>query len=334
MRIKPSIFIASSSKFLEVAHQLKAALEEKIDVRVTTWDDPLGVFRLGRSTMDSILTAPHFFDYSIAIMSPDDWVVSKGRRSASPRDNVVFELGFFLGSQGRLRAFAVVLEPHCPPGKRSASIKIPTDCAGEQFLPVRLTAANKAVKKDIAAAIAKLASTIENQRNLSFLTPLPSTILAAGYYRNFLRPMCDTLVKSNRIKVGKESFSLKNEGFLVTVAIPSKLEKGSRSGQYEFKRKHSLEDFTIGTEIRPFPFFVSLKRTKKGFQFFDVPTTLAGCSEAIRLLMPDVGAVGRSKERELAENRETENFAETLEHLIESDLEGQHLTPYLRVNYW
>lgn len=146
--------------------------------------------------------------------------------------------------------------------------------------------------------------------------------------------MCDTLVNANRIKVGRKFFSPKKEGFLVTVAVPRKMEKGSRSGQHEFKSKHSLNDVTIDTDVRPFPFFVSLKSTKNGLQFFDVPTTLTGCSEAIRLLMPDVGAVGRSKERELAENRETENFVETLQHLIESDPDGQHLTAYLQVKYW
>lgn len=79
---------------------------------------------------------------------------------------------------------------------------------------------------------------------------------------------------------------------------------------------------------------ISLKSKKDGLQFFDVPTTLRGCSEAIRLLLPNMGAVGKSREQEIVEKREIENFAETLQHVIATDSDGQHLKDRIKLKFW
>jgi hypothetical protein len=286
--------------------------------------------------MDSILTVPHFFDYSILILGPDDLITSRGKSGEAPRDNVIFELGFFLGSQGRKRAFAIVLErPAKAGGKRPERIKIPSDLAGEQFVPVALTGRNQANAAGMADAVNRIGQALENQRNLSYITPLPSTVLAVTYYKNFLHPMCDTLLRSGIVvaETGKTLHPGK-DGFTVTVAIPKSLDKASRSGQQQYKEKNHLDLFTIENETRPFPFFISLKRSKEELRFFDVPTTLRGCSEAIRLLLPNLGAVGKSREQEIVEKREIENFAETLQHIIETDPDGQHLKHLIKMKFW
>lgn len=335
MRIKPSIFIGSSGEFIKVARQLETCLKAELGVNVTVWDDP-SVFRLGQNNMDSILTAPHFFDYSILILGPDDLVTSRGKRAKAPRDNLVFELGFFLGSQGRKRAFAIVLERQSKVGeKKQARIKIPSDLAGEQFVPVVLTGRNQATNASIADAVNRIGQAIKNQRNLSYITPLPSTVLAVTYFKNFLHPMCDTLLRSDIAVTGTgQTLHPVKDGFTLTVAIPKTLDKASRSGQQQYKQKNKLDIFTIDTETRPFPFFISLKKSSDGLQFFDVPTTLRGCSEAIRLLLPNVGAVGKSGEHVIVEAREIENFAETLQHVIDTDPDGQHLKGLIKLKFW
>jgi hypothetical protein len=335
MRIKPSIFIGSSSEFTYIANELKALLEATLNVSVTVWDDPLGVFRLGRNITESILTAPHFFDYSMLILGPDDTVTSRGSKAKAPRDNVIFELGFFLGSQGRTRAFAVVLERAGQVGKKSSRIKIPSDLAGEQFLKVALSGRGKPSKPDIRKVVSRIGQSLENQKNLSYITPLPSTVLAVTYYRNFLHPMCDKLSQSRSVITGSgKKMALGKEGFNVTVAIPRTLDKASRSGQQEYKEMNTLDIFTVETETRPFPFFVALKKKSRMIEFVDVPTTLRGCSEAIRLLMPVSGATGKTAEQELVEQREVENFAETLQHIIDTDPDGQHLRKRIRLEIW
>ena len=54
---------------------------------------------------------------------PDDPLVeARGERKAAPRDNVIFELGLFMGALGRARSFIV--------RERGVDLKIPTDLLG------------------------------------------------------------------------------------------------------------------------------------------------------------------------------------------------------------
>ena len=62
------------------------------------------------------------FDFAILLLTPDDIVQSRSTELASPRDNVIFELGLFMGKLGRDRTF-ILQQP-------GSSMKIPTDLAG------------------------------------------------------------------------------------------------------------------------------------------------------------------------------------------------------------
>jgi len=56
------------------------------------------------------------------ILSSDDLVTSRDLETFSPRDNVIFELGLFMGRLGRSRTFIVC--------QHNTAIKIPTDLSG------------------------------------------------------------------------------------------------------------------------------------------------------------------------------------------------------------
>jgi hypothetical protein len=58
----------------------------------------------------------------VLIWAPDDLAESKGESKASPRDNVIFECGLFMGAVGKERVFIVY--------DQSVEIKIPSDFAG------------------------------------------------------------------------------------------------------------------------------------------------------------------------------------------------------------
>lgn len=202
-------------------------------------------------------------------------------------------------------------------------------------MPVALTGRNRASAASLANVVSRIGQALANQRTLSYITPLPSTVLAVTYYKNFLHPMCDTLLRSDIVVAGTgKTFHPAKDGFTITGAIPKTLDKASRSGQQQYKEKNKLGLFTIDNETRPFPFFISLKKCKEGLQFLDVPTTLRGCSEAIHLLLPNTRAVGRSAEQVIVEERGIENFAETLQHVIITDSDGQHLKDRIRLRFW
>jgi predicted nucleotide-binding protein len=61
-------------------------------------------------------------DFAIAVVTGEDVVTSRKRRKVAPRDNVVFELGLFMGQLGRDRT--VIVTP------RGMNLKLPSDLHG------------------------------------------------------------------------------------------------------------------------------------------------------------------------------------------------------------
>lgn len=58
-------------------------------------------------SFEALANALGQFDFAILILTPDDTAVSGGRSKNVARDNVIFELGPFMGALGRDRTFVV-----------------------------------------------------------------------------------------------------------------------------------------------------------------------------------------------------------------------------------
>ena len=116
--MKPSLFIGSSSEGLRVAEGIEQNLCEYSEV--TIWNK--GVFGLNIETLEALVQATDSFDFAILVITPDDVVTSREITKQAPRDNVMFELGLFMGRLGRNRVFAF----H-PSGSQ---MKLPSDLAG------------------------------------------------------------------------------------------------------------------------------------------------------------------------------------------------------------
>ena len=121
----PSVFIGSSVEGLDVAREVELQLQR--DAITTIWKD--GVFGLGTGTLEALMNALDQFDFAVMILSPDDMIESRDQSYASPRDNVLFELGLFMGRLGRSRVFIVHAE--------DANLKLPSDLAGVTLSPYR-----------------------------------------------------------------------------------------------------------------------------------------------------------------------------------------------------
>jgi CRP/FNR family transcriptional regulator, cyclic AMP receptor protein len=115
---KIRIFIISSAEALEIARAVQNAFE--YDFTVVVWTD--GVFRASWYPIESLERQLDQSDFAIAIAQPDDVTQSRGETALSPRDNVIFELGLFIGRIGRQRSFLV--EP------RGEEVKLPSDLSG------------------------------------------------------------------------------------------------------------------------------------------------------------------------------------------------------------
>jgi hypothetical protein len=115
---KPRVFIGSSSEGLEAARAVRGLLHKDAECKV--WNE--GVFPIGEISLESLVTGLDDYDFAILVATPDDDVTSRTVRELAPRDNVLFELGLFMGHLGRERTFLV--------RPTNVDIKIPSDLAG------------------------------------------------------------------------------------------------------------------------------------------------------------------------------------------------------------
>ena len=115
---RPSVFIGSSSEKHRIAEAIQANLERDCDSVV--WSQ--GVFGLGQGTLESLVEVADSFDFAVLVVTAEDMLTSRGEEQEAPRDNVLFEIGLFIGVLGRRRTFVVV--------DTARQIKLPSDLAG------------------------------------------------------------------------------------------------------------------------------------------------------------------------------------------------------------
>ena len=118
MTSKPRVFIASSKEGLKVAKAINASLD--FDTTPTLWSS--GTFRLGSSTLDDLAQKSSEVDFAIFVFTPDDVLEFREETARVVRDNVLFELGLFIGALGKTRCF--IVQP------RDTDMHIPTDLLG------------------------------------------------------------------------------------------------------------------------------------------------------------------------------------------------------------
>jgi hypothetical protein len=98
------IFVASSTIGLRVAEAIQLNLENYAGV--TLWNQQ--VFGVADYQLESLELIAKDADYGIFVVTPDDILKIKGKTSPVARDNVIFEMGMFVGSVGRRCTFLVV----------------------------------------------------------------------------------------------------------------------------------------------------------------------------------------------------------------------------------
>ncbi len=115
---KPRIFVGSSVEGLPVAEAIQLGLDHHAEC--TLWSQ--GVFGLSGGTLDSLIRASKDYEFAVLVLTPDDLVHKRDATKNSPRDNVLFELGLFIGALGRERTYIV----YC----RDEKLDLPSDLAG------------------------------------------------------------------------------------------------------------------------------------------------------------------------------------------------------------
>ena len=293
MKTKPAIFVGSSSEALKLARAVADVLRSYFDVQV--WDERL--FELGEDTLKGLLRAVQAFDFAVLVISDDDTLTSTRNPSkavpstfgrlwaqffppthhfASPRDNVIFELGMFTGAMGRRRAFAVVA-----PSKRGPP-KLPSDLFGNTMVYLsQQTVTNldaPTLRKELASLVDSIRARFETEAEFELL---PSTGSAVSYFHNFVLPVCSHLAQRTSVVVSGTSIDISGDSFRLRIVIPASLRDANRPFAAKLFGRLPVTAFTIQTSHRDFPFWVSSSLEGRNLVFWDYPTILRASDEAV-----------------------------------------------------
>lgn len=118
---KPAVFIASSVEGLRIADAINANLDH--ETHCTIWRH--GTFKLSSQTVDDLVKKTSAIDFAIFAFTPDDVATIRNHEEAIARDNVVFELGLFIGAIGKDRCY--IVKP------RGVTMHLPSDLLGMNF---------------------------------------------------------------------------------------------------------------------------------------------------------------------------------------------------------
>lgn len=158
---KPSLFIGSSVEGLDVAYALQENLE--YDTEPTVW--PQGVFNPTRSALTDLLAVARKTDFAVFVFTPDDVRIMREEHSATPRDNVIFELGLLIGARGPDRCFFVM--------PRDLGVQLPSDLLGLTPLTYLSTRQDGNLVSSLGPAANKIRRAMQHVGRMGFAEPSP-----------------------------------------------------------------------------------------------------------------------------------------------------------------
>lgn len=148
---KPQVFVASSVEGLDVAYAIQELLEYHAEC--TVWDQ--GVFEPSSYAMIDLLERLKITDYGIFVFSVDDTVKIRGEEEKTIRDNVILELGLFMGAIGQKNCFIVT-------PSSGEKIHLPTDLTGITLLTYNAKRKDANLKAAIGPSVNKIRNSINN----------------------------------------------------------------------------------------------------------------------------------------------------------------------------
>ncbi|MFH6942603.1 STING domain-containing protein [Flavobacterium sp. FlaQc-50] len=292
--MKKRIFIGSSSEELGTAEIVKAILEKDFDV--TIWNDTIWekeVFKINNNFLTDLLKAPLKFDFGILIGSPDDETKKRGEIVLSARDNILFELGLFIGRLGLNKCAFLVND----------KVEIPSDFGG-----IYLSKFNSSNLANTVNRISK-AFLESSPSGINFF---PSSTLAFGYFENFVKPLCLGYFSNGSFKIDGADY----KDCKFRIMLPEKLSEDVNLQYQKIKHSMGAKEKQIESLGRTRTYNIDVKSFENGkLEILDFPTTLTGINYSIKELLPDEYKK-YGEDYKIILNREVENFSSTLIDLI------------------
>jgi len=103
---KPRLFIGSSAESVEVAEALQTSLHYSFEV--TVWSQML--FPPSQTTLAPLIRKAQSTDFALFVFEPNDLTLLREQVVSTVRDNVILELGLFIGQIGLERTYFMIPE--------------------------------------------------------------------------------------------------------------------------------------------------------------------------------------------------------------------------------
>lgn len=144
----PILFIGSSRESLPIVEALVAGWKAPPFI-VRPWTG--GVFSPSQFPIDDLARQVVACDFAALVLGPDDQVLSRGATLNAPRDNVLFELGLFMGAIERARTLFIV--------PLDEDVKIPSDILG--LTPLRYVSRSGSLADNLGPVCSDIAALIQ-----------------------------------------------------------------------------------------------------------------------------------------------------------------------------
>ena len=280
-----------------LAEQAKLVLEPDFDV--TIWNESLwdkAIFKLNNNYLADLLKATLKFDFGILIGSKDDKVEYRGAEVLQPRDNILFELGLFIGRMGISKCAFLVDE----------EIKILSDFQG-----ISLARYNKNTYLNEVKRIKEQFLSTSDTNDINFF---PSATLAAIYYENFIAPTCQYIINNNGFDFEGVHYSM--DKTKIKILVPNSIHNDVNLQFQTLKASYSCKDTTIQHSGRPRNITIDCTNVEGDeITVIDFPTIITGIKHCVKNAFP-LDYKAHSNDYKDILDREVRRFITSLKYLL------------------
>jgi predicted nucleotide-binding protein len=124
VKSRPRVFLGYCGQARATANELQLFMERTLDVTVRNYAMD---FSAGGTILDEIEQAGRDCTCGIFLFTKDDPLISTDSGTAAPRDNVVFEAGYFIRAKGKQRTLII----------REEGAKMPADLGGNIYISLK-----------------------------------------------------------------------------------------------------------------------------------------------------------------------------------------------------
>ncbi|MDJ1495018.1 nucleotide-binding protein [Cytophagaceae bacterium DM2B3-1] len=290
---KKRVFIGSSSEELHLAESAKQLLESDFDVII--WNDNMwdsAVFKINQNFLSDLLKASLKFDFGILLGTKDDKVVYRDTEYFKARDNVIFELGLFVGRLGISKCAFLI----------DKNLDLPSDFSG-----ISLARFESGNVKSFLNAVAGVKALFLNSRD-SDINFFPSAILATVYFQSLIEPTCRALINDGGIHFTDGRHF---EKWKINVIIPNRINADVNLQFETMKKRYKTEEIEIKSAGRPRNIHIDSQVKGDTIEIIDFPTVISGINHAISHLLPTEFST-MSPDYNLILDRELQKFIFTL----------------------